>query len=54
MLLIQGVGDDAEAKLVQGRRVYAKLVEHLPPSTAAKLAAEITGASRKDLYGSVG
>ena len=52
VLLIQGVGDDAEAKLVQGRRVYAKLVEHLPPSTAAKLAAEITGASRKALYGS--
>jgi 16S rRNA (cytidine1402-2'-O)-methyltransferase len=52
VLLIQGVGDDAEAKRVQGRRVYAKLVEHLPPSTAAKLAAEITGASRKALYGS--
>lgn len=52
VLLIQGVGDDAEAKLVEGRRVYAKLVEHLPPSTAAKLAAEITGAPRKGLYGS--
>ena len=51
VLLIQGVGDDAEAKRVQGRRVYAKLIEHLPPSTAAKLAAEITGASRKELYG---
>ncbi len=53
VLLIQGVVDDIEAKLVQGRRVYAKLIEHLPPSTAAKLAAEITGASRKALYGSV-
>ncbi len=52
VLLIQGVGDDADAKLVEGRRVYAKLVEHLPPSTAAKLAAEISGASRKALYGS--
>ena len=51
VLLIQGVGDDADAKLVEGRRVYAKLVEHLPPSTAAKLAAEISGASRKELYG---
>ncbi len=51
VLLIQGVGDDADAKRVEGRRVYAKLVEHLPPSTAAKLAAEITGASRKELYG---
>jgi hypothetical protein len=28
------------------------LSEHLPPSTAAKLAAEITGAPRKALYGS--
>lgn len=51
VLLIQGVGDDADAKLVEGRRVYAKLIEHLPPSTAAKLAAEITGAPRKALYG---
>ena len=51
VLLIQGVGDDADAKLVEGRRVYAKLVEHLPPSTAAKLAAEITGSPRKALYG---
>ncbi|WP_425534104.1 hypothetical protein, partial [Xanthomonas oryzae] len=25
--------------------------EHLPPSTAAKLAAELTGAPRKALYG---
>lgn len=52
VLLIQGVGDDAAAKLVEGRRVYAKLIDHLPPSTAAKLAAEITGAPRKGLYGS--
>lgn len=52
VLLIQGVGEDADAKLVEGRRVYAKLIEHLPPSTAAKLAAEITGAPRKALYGS--
>ena len=51
VLLIQGVGDDTDAKRIEGRRVYAKLIEHLPPSTAAKLAAEITGASRKELYG---
>ena len=51
VLLIQGVGDDADARLVEGRRVYAKLVEHLPPSTAAKLAAEISGSPRKALYG---
>ncbi len=54
VLLIQGAGDDEGAKLAEGHRVYAKLVEHLPPSTAAKLAAEITGAPRKELYGHAG
>lgn len=51
VLLVQGVVDDAEAKVAEGRRVYALLNDHLPPSTAAKLAAEITGAPRKALYG---
>lgn len=51
VLLIQGAGDDAHAKLAEGRRLYAKLAEHLPPSAAAKLAADITGAPRKALYG---
>lgn len=51
VLLVQGAGEDADAKVVEGRRVYAKLSEHLPPSTAAKLAAELTGAPRKALYG---
>ncbi|HEX2083323.1 MAG TPA: 16S rRNA (cytidine(1402)-2'-O)-methyltransferase [Xanthomonadaceae bacterium] len=51
VLLVQGAGDDVEAKIVQGRRLYAKLSEHLPPSTAAKLAADISGAPRKALYG---
>ena len=32
-------------------RLYAKLSEHLPPSTAAKVAAEWSGAPRKALYG---
>ena len=47
----QGAADDEEAQLAAGRRMYAKLSEHLPPSTAAKLAAELTGAPRKALYG---
>ena len=51
VLLVQGAGDDADAKVVEGRRLYAKLAEHLPPSTAAKLAAELSGAPRKALYG---
>lgn len=50
VVVVQGAGEDADAKIVEGRRVYAKLSEHLPPSTAAKVAAEITGAPRKHLY----
>ena len=52
VVMVQGAGDDEEAQLAHGRQVYAKLSEHLPPSTAAKLAAELTGAPRKALYGS--
>ena len=52
VLVVQGVGEDADAKLAEGRRVHAVLARQLPPSTAAKLAAEITGAPRKALYGS--
>jgi 16S rRNA (cytidine1402-2'-O)-methyltransferase len=51
VLLVQGAGDDAEARIAEGRRIYATLCEHLPPSTAAKLAAELSGAPRKALYG---
>ncbi len=51
VLLVQGAGEDADAKVVEGRRLYAKLSDHLPPSTAAKLAAELSGAPRKALYG---
>ncbi|KAB7765457.1 16S rRNA (cytidine(1402)-2'-O)-methyltransferase [Xanthomonas maliensis] len=51
VVMVQGVADASDGQLAEGRRVYAKLVEHLPPSTAAKLAAELTGAPRKALYG---
>ena len=51
VLMVQGADGDEEAQLIEGRRLYAKLSAHLPPSTAAKLAAEITGAPRKALYG---
>ena len=54
VVMVQGVDDDQEAQLIEGRRLYAKLGEHLPPSTAAKLAAEISGAPRKALYGQNG
>ena len=51
VVLIEGAGEDADARLAEGRRVYALLAAELKPSQAAKLAAEITGAPRKALYG---
>ena len=51
VVMVQGAGDDEEAQLIEGKRLYEVLSEHLPPSTAAKLAAEISGAPRKALYG---
>ena len=47
---MHGAPDDADARVVEGRRAFALLREHLPPSTAAKLAAELSGAPRKALY----
>lgn len=52
VVVVQGAAEDADAKIAEGRRLYAKLKDHLPPSTAAKLAAELSGAPRKALYGS--
>lgn len=51
VLLVEGVGEESDTRLAEGRRLYARLGEHLPPSTAAKLAAELSGAPRKALYG---
>ncbi len=51
VVLVQGADDDTDAKIIEGRRLYARLKDHLPPSTAAKLAAELSGAPRKTLYG---
>ncbi len=51
VLLVQGAGEDADARIAEGRRVYALLAAELKPSLAAKLAADITGAPRKALYG---
>lgn len=50
VLVVRGCTDHAEAKLLEGQRLYAKLKEHLSPSQAAKLAAELSGAPRKALY----
>ncbi|MBW8310813.1 MAG: 16S rRNA (cytidine(1402)-2'-O)-methyltransferase [Rhizobium sp.] len=51
VLIVRGCEDDGEAKLLEGQRLYAKLAEHVKPSLAAKLAADISGAPRKALYG---
>ena len=51
VVMVQGAVDDEAAQIAEGRRLYARLNEHLPPSTAAKLAAELSGAPRKALYG---
>ena len=50
VVLVAGAGDDADARLAEGKRVFALLREELPASRAAKLAAAITGAPRKELY----
>lgn len=54
VVLVAGCGDDVDGKLIEGRRLFAILREELPPAKAAKLAAAITGAPRKKLYGNEG
>ncbi|PKM07672.1 MAG: 16S rRNA (cytidine(1402)-2'-O)-methyltransferase [Gammaproteobacteria bacterium HGW-Gammaproteobacteria-4] len=51
VLVVAGAGDDAQARLIAGRRLYTRLCEHLAPAPAARLAAELSGAPRKALYG---
>ncbi|BDU15535.1 16S rRNA (cytidine(1402)-2'-O)-methyltransferase [Lysobacter auxotrophicus] len=51
VVIVEGAGEDADASIAEGKRLYAKLTEYLKPSQAAKLAAELSGAPRKALYG---
>lgn len=51
VLLVAGNAAADAARLAEGRRLYARLVEELPPSRAARIAAELSGAPRKALYG---
>lgn len=51
VIVVRGCEDDTSVALAEGQRLYAKLVEHMKPSQAAKLAAELSGAPRKSLYG---
>ncbi|MBD8525048.1 16S rRNA (cytidine(1402)-2'-O)-methyltransferase [Pseudomarimonas arenosa] len=50
VLIVEGVADRSAAQLAEGRRLMTLLSPHLPPSQAARLAAEISGAPRKALY----
>lgn len=50
VLVVAGNEAAAADRLVEGRRVHAILAPHLPPATAAKLAAAISEAPRKALY----
>lgn len=51
VVLVAGAPEAGDARLVAGRALYTKLIAHLPPSQAARVAAEISGAPRKALYG---
>lgn len=50
VIVVAGTPDTDAAALVHGRRLYAALSRELPPARAAKIAAEISGASRRALY----
>ncbi len=50
VVLVAGRGEEVDARLAEGQRVFAILREELPPAKAAKLAAAISGAPRKLLY----
>jgi 16S rRNA (cytidine1402-2'-O)-methyltransferase len=50
VILVAGRGEETDAKLAEGRRIFAILRDELPPAKAAKLAAAISGAPRKLLY----
>lgn len=50
VVLVAGADDDIAVRVAAGRRIQARLGAHLPPSLAAKLAAELSGAPRKSLY----
>jgi len=51
-VLILGPGEEVRAELAEGERVLGILLQALPASEAAKLAAKITGIARKELYAS--
>lgn len=51
VVMVAGREAGEDERLAEGLRVFAILKDELPPAKAAKLAAAITGAPRKALYG---
>ncbi|MBS0432806.1 MAG: 16S rRNA (cytidine(1402)-2'-O)-methyltransferase [Proteobacteria bacterium] len=51
VFVVAGAVEDDDGRLVEGRRIHALLREELPPAQAARLAAAISGAPRRALYG---
>lgn len=51
VVVVAGAAADTDAVLREGQRVMQLLLAELAPSRAARLAADITGASRRELYG---
>jgi 16S rRNA (cytidine1402-2'-O)-methyltransferase len=54
VVVVEGLPEDAAAdaaRLAEGRRLYRALAKELKPSAAARIAAEISGAPRRALYG---
>jgi 16S rRNA (cytidine1402-2'-O)-methyltransferase len=49
-VLVLGPEDEKRPELAEGERVLGILLEHLPASDAARLAAKITGLPKKALY----
>lgn len=50
VLVVEGAEASRSRAQIEGERVFAILSRDLPPSQAARLAAEISGADRKALY----
>ncbi|MEX1829388.1 16S rRNA (cytidine(1402)-2'-O)-methyltransferase [Luteibacter sp. CQ10] len=51
VVMVAGRETGEDERIAEGLRVFGILKEELPPAKAAKLAAAITGAPRKALYG---
>lgn len=54
VIIVAGRERDESAELVAGLDMARALLEHLPASQAAKVAARLTGASRRTIYKSIG